>query len=83
MTLKDVAYSGITVIFAIGLVMFCYIALYDVVTVTMYDLAIANGMPENLANNILLIWIWFPLPFLFSCVVWMIYTATISGEHTW
>lgn len=83
MTLKDVAYSGIAVIFAIALVMFLYTTLYELITVTLYNLAISSGIPEGLANNILLMWDWFPVPFLFGCVVWMIYTATIGGSQTW
>lgn len=83
MTLKDIGYSGITVIFAIFLVMFMYIALYDTITVTLYPMAIAEGMPENIANNILLAYIWFPAPFLFCCFIWMVYTATIGGQQSW
>jgi len=83
MTLKDVAYSGLAVIFAIALVMFSYTALYEVITVTCYDLAVSSGMPLGMANNILLIWEWFPICFLFCCLVWMIYTATISGGQSW
>jgi hypothetical protein len=83
MTLKDVAYSGITVIFAIALVMFCYTALNEIVTVTLYDLAASSGMSMALLNNILLLWQWFPVAFLFCCIVWMIYTATISGGQSW
>ena len=83
MTLKDVAYSGITVLFAIALVMIIYIAFNEVVTITLYDLAIANGMGESHANNLLLMWTWFPVPFLFGCLVWMVYTASISGSQTW
>lgn len=79
MTLRDVAYSGITVIFAITLVMFIYTALYDIVTVTLYDLALSSGMPDYILQNLMLCWIWFPVPFAFCCFVWLVYTATISG----
>lgn len=79
MTLRDVAYSGITVIFAITLVMFIYTALYDIVTVTLYDLALSSGMPDYILQNLMLCWIWFPVPFTFCCFVWLVYTATISG----
>lgn len=83
MTLKDIGYSGITVIFAIALVMFVYTALNDVITVTLYGLAISNGVDPGLANNIVLFWDFFPVPFLFSLVIWMIYTATRGGTDTW
>jgi len=79
MTLKDVAYSGITVIFAIAAVMFVYTAMYDLITITLYDMAINSGVPGYIVENLLLCWIWFPVPFIFCCFIWLIYTATISG----
>lgn len=79
MTLRDVAYSGITVAFAIAAVMFVYTSLYEVVTITMYDIAQNSGVPDYILQNLLLCWQWFPLPFVICCMIWMIYTATISG----
>lgn len=79
MSLRDVAYSGLTVVFAISIVMFVYTALYDLVTITLYDLALNSGVPDYILQNLLLCWQWFPVPFLFCCFIWMIYTATISG----
>ena len=62
MTLRDVAYSGITVVFAIAAVMFVYTALYDLVTITLYDLAVNSGVPDYIIQNLLLCWQWFPHP---------------------
>lgn len=83
MTLRDVAYSGITVVFAITIVMFIYGALYDVVTITFYDMAASSGVPDYILQNILLCWQWFPVPFIVCCFIWLIYTATISGETSY
>ena len=83
MSLKDVAYSGITVVFAILIVMFIYTIFYDLVTITLYDLALSSGVPEYILENLILCWIWFPVPFVFSCFVWLIYTATVSGSNSY
>jgi len=83
MSLRDVAYSGITVTFAIAIVMLIYTVLYDVVTITLYDLAQSSGVPDYILQNLLLMWQWFPVPFLFTCFVWMLYTATISGRNSY
>lgn len=79
MTLRDVAFSGITCVFAIALVMFIYTALHDVVTVTLYDLAESSGVPNYILQNLILCWEWFPVPFIFCVFIWLVYTATISG----
>ena len=83
MSLRDVAYSGITVVFAIAIVMLIYTVLYDVVTITLYDLAQSSGVPDYILKNLLLMWQWFPVPYLFTCFVWMLYTATISGRNSY
>ena len=83
MTLRDVAYSGISVIFAIAVVMFIYAVMYDVVTITFYDLAAQSGVPDYILQNLLVCWQWFPVPFIFCCFVWLVYTATISGETSY
>ena len=83
MTLKDLGYSGIAVVFAIALVMISYTALNDTIVNTMYDLAVTSGLDIGLANNIVLFWHYFPLAFLFSCFVWMIVSASREGGDSY
>jgi hypothetical protein len=83
MALRDVGYSGITVIFAIVLVSFYYVALNDLVTVTLYSLMLAAGVPVATADTILMFWVYFPGAFLFALVLWSIYTATIGSGTTY
>lgn len=83
MSLREVAYSGITAIFAIAMVMIVYTFMNDFVTITLSSLAAQTSMPEGLVNNLLLIWTYFPIPFILCIMVWMVYTATGEGSVTY
>jgi hypothetical protein len=83
MSLRDIAYSGITVIFAMFLVMTIYVSLNDLVTVTLASMMLAAGVPGGTVDLFMMYWIYWPGAFLFTCIVWMIYTATRKSGDTW
>jgi len=71
----SIASVWITVLIIIFVTMLVYMSFYSLIAVTLYGLVVYYGGQVETANNIVVFFRFFPVPFLFSLIVWGIISS--------
>lgn len=66
----SIAGVWITVLIIIFVTMLIYMTFYNLIAVTLYGLVVYYGGQVEVANNVVAFFKFFPVPFLFSILVW-------------
>jgi hypothetical protein len=60
-----------------------YSVFWNVITVQLYQLAVVYSGNQSTADLVVLMWNYFPLPFLFSVIVWGFVSSIKKEPDVW
>lgn len=82
MARSEIGYTWIAVIVAIFQVMLIWGLFNDLVTNLLYNLALGMGGNEQVLDLLIMFWTYFPIPFLFSLIIWAVVVSVRNQEDT-
>lgn len=78
-----IGYTWVAMIMAIAYVMVVYTFLYDMIAVTLYQIALDTGVPEAILDQIIMYLVYFPAAFLFGLIIWAVVNSIRQEADTW